>query len=52
MLSRWRRVIKAKLEQLDYNVAETARALKVERSHLYRKLKAYGIEIGGGNSSR
>jgi two-component system nitrogen regulation response regulator NtrX len=41
-----RQIIKTKLEQLDFNVAETAKALKIERSHLYRKLKAYGIEIG------
>ena len=43
-----KRIIKRKLEELDYNVAETARVLKIERSHLYRKLKAYGIEIGEG----
>ncbi|HUX08912.1 MAG TPA: sigma-54 dependent transcriptional regulator [Acidobacteriota bacterium] len=42
-----RMLISSKLAQLDYNVAETAKALKIERSHLYRKLKAYGIEIGG-----
>ena len=40
-----RRVILAKLEQCDFNVAEAAKVLKIERSHLYRKLKAYGIEL-------
>ena len=44
-----RAVIRSKLEQLDYNVADTAKALKIERSHLYRKLKAFGIDIGGGS---
>ena len=37
--------ILSKLEECDNNVAETAKALNVERSHLYRKLKAYGISI-------
>ena len=44
-----RALIRSKLEQLDYNVADTAKALKIERSHLYRKLKAFGIDIGGGS---
>jgi two-component system nitrogen regulation response regulator NtrX len=40
-----RQVILAKLEECDNNVAEAAKALKVERSHFYRKLKSYGIEV-------
>lgn len=41
-----RRIISAKLEECGHSVAKAAKALKVERSHLYRKLKAYGIPIG------
>lgn len=37
--------ILSKLDECDNNVAEAAKALNVERSHLYRKLKAYGISI-------
>ncbi len=33
-----------KLEEFDGNVAQTAKAIGVERSHLYRKMKSYGIE--------
>ncbi len=43
-----RRIISAKLEECGHSVAKAAKALKVERSHLYRKLKAYGIPIGNG----
>ena len=39
-----RRVILAKLREHDGNVRQTAVALDVERSHLYRKMKAYGID--------
>ena len=28
---------------LDWNMTRTAEKLGIERSHLYRKLKAYGI---------
>lgn len=41
-----RLVILKKLSDCDNNVAEAAKALQVERSHLYRKLKAYGINVG------
>ncbi|MEE9614277.1 MAG: sigma-54 dependent transcriptional regulator [Thermodesulfobacteriota bacterium] len=36
--------ILARLEEFDGNVARTAEAIGVERSHLYRKIKSYGIE--------
>ena len=35
--------IERQLERSDGNVSATARALGIERSHLHRKLKAYGI---------
>ena len=40
-----RRLILATLKKNEFNVAETAKQLQVERSHLYRKLRSYGIEI-------
>jgi two-component system nitrogen regulation response regulator NtrX len=40
-----RRLIISTLQKCEFNVAETAKKLQVERSHLYRKLKSYGIEI-------
>jgi two-component system nitrogen regulation response regulator NtrX len=39
-----RRMILAKLRELGGNVRATADALEIERSNLYRKLKAYGID--------
>ena len=39
-----RRLILAKLRELDGNVRAAADALDIERSNLYRKLKAYGID--------
>ena len=39
-----RQFIVRKLAQLEGNVTRTAEALKIERSHLYRKMKAYGIK--------
>ncbi len=38
--------IERKLAELDGNVSKTAQALDVERSNLYRKMRAYGIESG------
>ena len=38
-----RQYILRKLRENDGNVSRTAEALKLERSHLYRKMKAYGI---------
>jgi two-component system nitrogen regulation response regulator NtrX len=40
-----RRYIERKLQQFDGNVTKTAQALGLERSNLYRKLKAYDIEV-------
>ncbi|HJO04252.1 MAG TPA: sigma-54 dependent transcriptional regulator [Acidobacteriota bacterium] len=39
-----RRLIMAKLREFGGSVREAAAALGIERSHLYRKLKAYGID--------
>jgi len=39
-----RRLIMAKLREFDGNVRQAAEALEIERSNLYRKLKAYGID--------
>ena len=39
-----RALIVAALEQHGWRMAETARALGLERSHLYKKLKAHGLE--------
>ena len=38
--------IERKLAELDGNVSRTAQALDLERSNLYRKMRAYGIESG------
>jgi two-component system nitrogen regulation response regulator NtrX len=40
-----RRYILAALKKNRGNVSRTAEALDLERSNLYRKLKAYGIEV-------
>ncbi len=34
-----------KLEENDGNISKTAEAIGVERSHLHRKIKSYGIEV-------
>jgi two-component system nitrogen regulation response regulator NtrX len=39
-----REFILAKLRENDWNISQTARLLGLERSYLYRKMKAYGIE--------
>ena len=41
-----RRFILTKLREHGGNVKRTAKALNIERSHLYRKMKSYGIEPG------
>jgi two-component system nitrogen regulation response regulator NtrX len=41
-----RRFILTKLREHGGNVKRTAQALSIERSHLYRKMKAYGIDPG------
>jgi two-component system nitrogen regulation response regulator NtrX len=33
-----------KLEENKWNISKTAKAIGIERSHLHRKLKAYGVE--------
>jgi two-component system nitrogen regulation response regulator NtrX len=37
--------IRRKLAEHDGNVSRTAEALDIQRSHLYRKLRALGIEV-------
>ena len=39
-----RDVIRAALERNAWRMAATARELQLERSHLYKKVKALGIE--------
>ena len=39
-----REFIISKLKENNWNVSQTARLLGLERSYLYRKMKAYGIE--------
>jgi two-component system nitrogen regulation response regulator NtrX len=46
-----RHYIERKLAQLDGNVSRTAQALGLERSNLYRKMRAYGIEVERGGSA-
>lgn len=36
--------ITARLKRLDGNITKTAEAIGIERSHLYRKIKSYGID--------
>jgi two-component system nitrogen regulation response regulator NtrX len=38
-----RDLILAKLEENAWNISQTSRVLGLERSHLYRKMKSYGI---------
>ncbi|MCG8463093.1 MAG: sigma-54 dependent transcriptional regulator [Holophagales bacterium] len=38
-------LIERRLEEAAGNVSRTAEGLELERSHLYRKLRAYGIEV-------
>ncbi|MEE9218083.1 MAG: sigma-54 dependent transcriptional regulator [Acidobacteriota bacterium] len=40
-----RELIRRALEKNDWNISRAARALKLERSHLHRKIKTHGIEI-------
>ncbi len=39
-----REFISRKLKEFGGNIAKTAEAIGIERSHLYRKIKSYGIE--------
>lgn len=43
-----REFILAKLREHDWNVAETARALAMPRSNLYKKIDRYGLSRDGG----
>jgi two-component system nitrogen regulation response regulator NtrX len=36
--------LRKKLEEHKWNISKTAGAIGIERSHLHRKLKAYGVE--------
>jgi two-component system nitrogen regulation response regulator NtrX len=38
----------AKLRAYDWNVSETARALEMPRSNLYKKIERYGLSREGG----
>ena len=40
----------AKLREFDWNVSETARALDMPRSNLYKKIERYGLAREGGGS--
>jgi len=40
-----REVVLAELQAHGYNVAETARALGLERSHFYKKCQQLGIDV-------
>ena len=39
------------LEEHDWNVSQAARALKLERSHLHRKIKSYRIDVPRSRSA-
>jgi len=40
--------ILAKLEENNWNISQTARAIDTPRSNLYKKLEQYGIKITAG----
>ena len=42
-----RAFIQAKLREYDWNVSETARALEMPRSNLYKKIERYGLQREG-----
>ncbi|HPJ68738.1 MAG TPA: sigma-54 dependent transcriptional regulator [Desulfobacteraceae bacterium] len=39
----------SKLQEYNGNISQTAEAIGVERSNLHKKIKAYGLESGGGS---
>jgi two-component system nitrogen regulation response regulator NtrX len=43
VLSFEKELIERKLKEHSYHITETARALQLERSHLYKKIKSLGI---------
>jgi DNA-binding NtrC family response regulator len=44
--------IRQKLEEHDWNVTRTAEALDIQRSHLYNKMKKYGLTRGQEDEER
>ena len=46
-----REIILAALEANEHHIANTARELQLERSHLYKKMKALGIQPRGSSSA-
>ncbi|MBI2061085.1 MAG: sigma-54-dependent Fis family transcriptional regulator [Nitrospirae bacterium] len=40
-----RKYILEKLEEFQFNVARTAQAIGIDRAHLWRKIKQYGIDV-------
>ncbi|WDT70274.1 MAG: hypothetical protein MPW17_16125 [Candidatus Manganitrophus sp.] len=47
-----KKYILAKLQENSWNVNQTAEALQIERTYLYRKMKFLGIEAPGGVKTR
>jgi DNA-binding NtrC family response regulator len=39
--------IRRKLEEFGWNISRTAEALDIQRSHLYNKMKKFGLARGG-----
>jgi len=39
-----RQYLRKKLAEHDWNISQTAEAIGIERSHLHRKIKSYGVE--------
>jgi two-component system nitrogen regulation response regulator NtrX len=39
-----RQYLRKKLAEHNWNVSQTAEAIGIERSHLHRKIKSYGVE--------
>src|SRR5207247_2080715 len=46
-----REIVLAALQANNYHIANTARELGLERSHLYKKMKALGIQRGGNDET-
>jgi two-component system nitrogen regulation response regulator NtrX len=42
-----RQYIIHKLQEFDGNISRTAEAIGLERSHLHKKIKGYGLEVKG-----
>ena len=39
-----RQYLRKKLAEYNWNISQTAEAIGLERSHLHRKIKSYGVE--------